>query len=89
MITVTNRNFIPEKKLAAPNSVIDPSVDLPIDKVNRSHVTTSQAAFYLNRKPQTLRTWACFEHGLIKPIRVNGRLAWPVAEIKRILNLPV
>ncbi len=27
------------------------------------------------------------ENGLIRPVRVNGRLAWPVAEIKKALGL--
>jgi len=53
----------------------------------RSHVGTDQAAFYLNRQPQTMRAWACLEpRGAIKPIRVNGRLAWPVAAIRALLN---
>lgn len=57
----------------------------PIEQITRSHITTEEAAYYLNRKPQTLRTWACFENGLINPIRVNGRLAWPVTSIKKLL----
>lgn len=52
----------------------------------RSHVETPCAAYYLNRKPQTLRIWACLENGPICPIRINGRLAWPVDEIRRLLN---
>jgi len=39
------------------------------------------------RKPQTMRMWAALEpKGAIKPIRVNGRLAWPVAEIRALLK---
>ncbi len=59
----------------------------PIEHLTRSAVTTNEAAFYLNRKPQTLRIWAMRENGLIRPIRINGRLAWPVSEIKKILNI--
>lgn len=59
----------------------------PIEQLNRSAVTTNEAAFYLNRKPQTLRIWAMRENGLIRPLRINGRLAWPVSEIKKLLNL--
>jgi hypothetical protein len=59
----------------------------PLHTINRSHIQTNEAAFYLNRKPQTLRHWACFENGLIRPIRINGRLGWPVNEIKRLLNI--
>jgi len=52
----------------------------------RSHVPTACAAFWLNRSPQTLRAWACFENGPVRPIRVRGRLAWSVAAIKEVLN---
>ncbi|WP_090627413.1 helix-turn-helix domain-containing protein [Nitrosomonas marina] len=59
----------------------------PIEQVTRTAVTTNEAAFYLNRKPQTLRIWAMNENGLIRPIRINGRLAWPVSEIKQLLGV--
>lgn len=59
---------------------------LPLDMISRTHITTDEAAFYLNRKPQTLRSWACLENGLIRPVRVNGRLAWSVQEIRNILK---
>ncbi|MDV6345185.1 DNA-binding protein [Nitrosomonas sp. Is37] len=59
----------------------------PIEEVTRPTVTTEEAAYYCNRKPQTMRIWACTENGLIRPIRVNGRLAWPVSEIKKIMGV--
>ena len=52
----------------------------------RTSVKTAFAANLLNRKPQTLRKWACLENGPIRPIRINGRLAWPVDEIAALLN---
>lgn len=58
-----------------------------IDQITRSAITTEEAAYYLNRKPQTLRVWAMREDGLIRPIRINGRLAWPVKEIKKLLGV--
>lgn len=58
----------------------------PLDQENRSHVETGCAAVHLNRKPQTMRAWACLENGPLRPIRINGRLAWAVADIKRLLN---
>ena len=61
----------------------------PIECVTRSAITTEEAAYYLNRKPQTLRSWACFQNGPIRPINVSRRLAWPVADIKRLLGLEV
>lgn len=56
-----------------------------LDSETRPTVTTAAAAYYFNRREQTLRAWACLENGPIRPIRVNGRLAWPVVEIKRLL----
>lgn len=58
-----------------------------LELVNRPTVPTEQAAFYLCRRPQTLRGWACMENGPLRPHRVMGRLAWPVAEIKRVLGV--
>ncbi|MGV8892352.1 MAG: DNA-binding protein [Burkholderiaceae bacterium] len=52
----------------------------------RQAITTAQAAQALNRAPQTLRKWACLENGPIRPIRINGRLAWPLDEIAALLN---
>ncbi|HNJ93074.1 MAG TPA: DNA-binding protein, partial [Nitrosomonas sp.] len=52
-----------------------------IERITRPSLSTEEAAFYLNRKPQTLRCWAMRENGLIRPLRINGRLAWPVKEI--------
>lgn len=58
----------------------------PLEAETRSHVETACAAFHLMRKPQTMRTYACFENGPIRAHRIHGRLAWAVADIKRILN---
>ncbi len=57
----------------------------PLDTL-RQVVTTAQAAKALNRAPQTLRKWACFENGPLRPVRVNGRLAWPLDEIAALLR---
>lgn len=58
----------------------------PLDQENRSHVDTACAAFHLTRKAQTLRAWACLENGPLRPHRIMGRLAWAVADIRRLLN---
>ena len=58
-----------------------------LELVNRPTVPTDQAAHYLNRRPQTLRTWACLENGPLRPHRVMGRLAWSVAEIRAVLGV--
>lgn len=63
-----------------------PVPSLPaVDAETRSHVDTSVAAFWLNRTPQTLRKWACYENGPLRPVRIQGRLGWAVADIRRIL----
>ena len=53
----------------------------------RIAVDTATAAFHLNRQPQTVRGWACLENGPLRPIRVHGRLAWSVAELRRVLGV--
>jgi hypothetical protein len=58
----------------------------PLDLVTRPTVPTDHAAHYLNRQPQTLRAWACLENGALRPVRVNGRLAWNVAQIRALLK---
>ncbi|VWB64681.1 helix-turn-helix domain-containing protein [Burkholderia lata] len=47
---------------------------------------TDEAAAAINRKPQTLRKWACLENGPIRPVRINGRLAWRVADLAALLR---
>ena len=60
----------------------------PLETITRPNVDTAAAAFYFSRQQQTLRQWACFDGtGPIRPLRINGRLAWPVREIKRVLGV--
>lgn len=58
----------------------------PLEIETRSTINTAAAAFYLSRKPQTLRAWACLENGPLRPRRINGRLAWPVADIRALMS---
>jgi hypothetical protein len=61
----------------------------PLELENRPRVPTEQAAHYLNRRPQTLRGWASaetFPDGL-RPLRLMGRLAWPMDGIRRALGV--
>jgi hypothetical protein len=60
---------------------------LPIAKINTPTVDTNSAAHYINRRPQTLRSWACQDSGPIKPIRIHGRLAWRVSDLKTLLGV--
>lgn len=66
-----------------------PADFVPLHLETRTHVTTAVMCRHLNRKQQTARGWACAEtwpEGL-RPVRCNGRLAWPVAGIKRVLGV--
>ena len=60
---------------------------IPIDKEPRAHLPTAEAAAHMNRAPQTMRKWACHESGPLRPHRVNGRLAWAVADIRRVMGV--
>jgi hypothetical protein len=59
---------------------------IPLVDEQRETVNTDTAAAHLDRKPQTLRTWACKENGPIRPLRVNGRLAWRVADLRKLIE---
>jgi hypothetical protein len=53
----------------------------------RTNLPTLEAAFHLNRAQQTLRLWAMRDNGPIRPLRVHGRLAWPVAQIRKLVGV--
>jgi hypothetical protein len=58
----------------------------PLDEEPRDGLPTQEAAAHLNRRPQTLRIWACYENGPIKPRRINGRLFWRVVDLQDLLQ---
>ena len=59
----------------------------PLAQETRAALPTPEAAYHLNRAQQTLRLWAMRGDGAVKPLRINGRLAWPVADIKSLLGV--
>ena len=66
-----------------------PADFVPLHLETRTHVSTAVLCRHLNRKEQTARGWASaetFPPGL-RPMRVMGRLAWPVAGIKAALGV--
>lgn len=73
----------PQAARAPASTQIFPSLEAE----TRTAVNTETAAFHLCREPQTLRLWACKQSGPIQPLRVHGRLAWPIADIRRLLGL--
>lgn len=58
----------------------------PLDQEPRLALPTDEAAGHLSRQSQTLRFWACKGTGPIRPARVNGRLMWPVADLRKLLG---
>ena len=69
-------------------AVPEPQQFPPLEVITRPTVPTEQAGYYLDRRPQTMRTWAMRDgSGPIRPIRINGRLAWPVSELRRVLGV--
>ena len=34
-----------------------------------------------------MRKWAMQDNGPLRPLRINGRLAWPVSELRRVLGV--
>ena len=73
--------------LAFAQPSICPTGFIPLDQETRTHVSTKVVCHHIGRKEQTARGWACHEDGPLRPIRVNGRLAWAVADIRRILGV--
>ena len=67
-------------------SLSAPTIIRPLATETRPNLPTREAATQLNRQPQTLRKWAAYENGPIRPVRINGRLMWPVAALERLLN---
>ena len=59
----------------------------PLALVTKPNLTTAEAAYYLNRRPQTLRGWACHEDGPIRPRRIGGLLAWSSAQVKALAGI--
>lgn len=78
-----------QRSASTRNAATTPQQFPPLELENRPRVATEQAAHYLSRRPQTLRGWASaetFPDGL-RPVRVHGRLAWPMAGIRAALGV--
>jgi hypothetical protein len=78
-----------EQSLAAALPLAAPPQFTPLAVEARTHVDTETMCWHLGFAQQTARLWACKEtypEGL-RPIRVNGRLKWPVAGIRKTLGV--
>lgn len=99
-IPTTARDREARRRVAAisPKSVLDavrPPTTCPIfEPLNPDQryttlpavLSTQDAAAFINRRPQTLRKWSCLENGPLRPIRINGRLAWRVSDLSALLR---
>lgn len=60
----------------------------PLALVTKPNLTTGELAYYLNRRPQTLRGWACHSGtGPMVPKRIGGILAWSTVEAKALAGV--
>jgi hypothetical protein len=63
---------------------------LPLEQVTKPNLTTAETAYYLNRRPQTLRCWASLENfpAGLRCKRIGGLLAWPTVQVKALAGMP-
>ena len=98
--TLCQQQIRDDEEVAMPRQARSTEPEAPVDRLpvprfpplefeTRFAVDTCTAAFHLNRKEQTLRGWSCHENGPVRPLRINGRLAWPVVELRRALGFAV
>lgn len=66
-----------------------PADFIPLHLEKRTHVGTRVLCAHVDRKVQTVLGWASAETypAGLKPIRIRGRLGWPVAGIKELLGI--
>lgn len=85
METTTNHSAQTAQLATAPQPFAAPFP--PLALVNKPNLTTAETAYYLNRRPQTLRGWACLENGPLRPTRIGGLLAWNTATVKALAGV--
>lgn len=79
--TLVAAHFVRKPRRPTPLRIFTPLAEEP-----RLTVDTETAAHHLSRRPATLRRWAMndsWPEGL-QPLRVNGRLAWPVKGLLQV-----
>ena len=60
----------------------------PLDQITKPNLKTEEAAYYLDRAPQTLRSWAMKDGtGPLHPRRIFGKLAWSTSEVKALAGV--
>ena len=86
MATATNTYLHATSEATAPQHFNPPFP--PLALVTKPNLTTGELAYYLNRRPQTLRGWACHSGtGPMVPKRIGGLLAWNTMEAKALAGV--
>lgn len=88
-MNATKLQRVREKPLASQLGPPGRPVFTPLEHETRTHVDTATMCWHMGFAQQTARLWACkqtYPGGLV-PIRINGRLRWPVAGIRKALGV--
>lgn len=85
MTTATHASIQAMREATAPQQFTAPFP--PLVLVTKPNLTTGELAYYLNRRPQTLRAWACLQNGPLRPKRIGGLLAWSTLEAKALVGV--
>lgn len=86
MTTATHSSIATMREATTPQQFTAPFP--PLALVNKPNLTTAETAYYLNRRPQTLRGWACNSgSGPLVPKRIGGLLAWSTASVKALAGV--
>ena len=59
---------------------------IPLSEVTKTHAPTKDAAYYLNRSQSTLMRWQREGISEVSSLKMQGRLSWSVADIKKVLG---
>ena len=59
----------------------------PLELQTKPLLTTEEAAYYMNRKVQTLRIWACKKSGPLTPIHMGGPLGWKTSDVRKLVGI--
>ena len=59
---------------------------IPLSEVTATHVSTRDAAYYLNRSQSTMMRWQRQKISEVSSLKMQGRLSWSVADIKKVLG---
>lgn len=73
----------------APPLAHQPPDWVPLHLETRTHVSTAVMCHHIGRSVQTAREWSSRETypRALKPIRILGRLGWPVSGIRSVLRV--